>query len=252
MFKEQTIEELFSVIKTTGAVLKEMQPKLNRLSFIEKMNQENNYVTEADVFSEKKIIDYLKKNYPEDSIISEESDQQLEEGKYVWHLDPLDGTVNYARGYEHWAISLARTNQHTSETEIAIVHSPPLNKTWFYVNTFDEKNSYLIEGEDFHLIERENSPGKILATGMSYDKKVREQYLAMLPALMKNFSDIRHIGSTALNFCFLAEGRVDAFYDLEFQIWDWKAGAAIAKKAGNNLILEQNPNNSWRIKANLS
>lgn len=251
--KDEKDKLLFQLVKEVGCELLAMQ-EISKDFQIKNSNQPNNYVTSADLYSEEMILNFIKLHYPDDSIISEEATEananKNVEGDYIWHVDPLDGTVNFLRGYEYWCISVARVEVSTGKTVLAFVYCPPLDKGWGYLEEFGF--SFTINRlNEIKAFKKASFQGKILGVGFSYDKQIRETYGMLLPTLLPDYDDIRHSGSTALNLCFLAEGRIDSFYDLESKSWDFMAGKAIAENSGNSVKATLNsPHNTYKIEGN--
>lgn len=205
----------------------------------------NDFATEADLASEQLIIKRLKALRPNDIYVAEEGtgsevklDKNVKAGTLIWHIDPLDGTVNFSRGVEFFAVSIAAVDAITGKTVLGVVYAPAIKRTFFSYEEF----SYVQEADgDIELLKTARySTAHLLALGFAYESEERSLLSHSLPELLENFGDMRHFGSCALNLCFLAEGRVDAYVETYSKTWDFMAGELIARNAG--IIVEAIPN----------
>lgn len=174
-------------------------------------------------------------------------------GRVEWHVDPIDGTVNFVRGIEHHAFSVGvcvRAADGSEEWIAGLVASPGLGATWVGLRG---EGAYRVEG----LLSREalasvggagaaeaalsvrrlsGTPrglsGRILATGFAYKGDNRAPQLAKLIDLMDGYDDIRRCGSAAIDLCMVAEGRINSYAERGLGIYDYAAGALIAEEAG--------------------
>lgn len=211
-------------------------------------DQVNNYATEGDLHAEKRILAYLKAHYPNDSIISEETEgMTVGDSGFVWHIDPIDGTTNYLRGNEYWGVSIARVNAMDRNTDIAVVHAPALNKTWYTYATTDK--AFVKKNHNTKPIVKPNYPGKILMTGLPYDKTIRTRLLEALPTMAEDYVDVRHVGSAALGLTLLAEGMCDGLVLWTAKSWDIMAGKEIAEKTGHKFNITLDKNGDYEIVA---
>lgn len=199
--------------------------------------QANDFATQADLASQKFILSELKKLRPHDIYIAEEDEKTTDSSplttdpdSLTWYIDPIDGTINYSRGVEFFGISIGAVNTLTGEAVYGVVRAPGINRTWFA----HEGKSYV--GPNFkNAVEFKNKIHKtahLLGIAFGYEKSEQRLLLSKLPALMEHFGDIRLFGSGALNICFLAEGRLDAYMEITLHPWDHKAGALIANNVG--------------------
>jgi myo-inositol-1(or 4)-monophosphatase len=79
----------------------------------------------------------------------------------------------------------------------------------------------------------------LVGTGFAYSPERRRQQAEVLMRLLPEVRDVRRIGSCALDLCMVAAGRLDAYYELGVNVWDWSAGALIAEEAGASLVLPE-------------
>lgn len=167
-----------------------------------------------------------------------------------WHIDPIDGTVNYVRNIEHHAFSVGVCTAADEEEaglglgdwQIGLVASPGLGATWLAATG---RGAYRIDGRLADYRETSSAiparrlrgtppglSGRLLATGFAYALSNRGAQLAKLEDLMTGYDDIRRCGSAALDLCMVAEGRVNGYAERGLGIYDYAGGAVIVEEAG--------------------
>ena len=190
-------------------------------------------VTEADLRSEEILINAIKKEFPNDGIISEESETINPKADRFWVIDPLDGTVNYANDIPQVAITL-----------MLIEDSSP---TQAYV--FDIYNEILYEGykgsgafknsEKLEVSKSTSMQKAIVATGFPYDRVHHsDQYIPTFEAVLKSCGGIRRFGSAALDVCWIADNKFDAYFEFFSKPWDTLGASLILKEAGGKVVDE--------------
>ena len=188
-------------------------------------------VTEADLRSEEILINAIKKEFPNDGIISEESETVNPKADRFWVIDPLDGTVNYANDIPQVAITL-----------MLIEDSSP---TQAYV--FDIYNDILYEGykgsgafknnEKLEVSKSTSMQKAIVATGFPYDRVHHsDQYIPTFQAVLQSCGGIRRFGSAALDVCWIADNKFDAYFEFFIKPWDTLGASLILEEAGGKVI----------------
>ncbi|WP_051297873.1 inositol monophosphatase family protein [Brevibacterium album] len=180
-------------------------------------------------------------------------------GRFEWHVDPIDGTVNFVRGIEHYCFSVGvRVLPGTHESGDAdragsadepvtadadagwtagLVAAPALGRIWFaregraWTAPLAALTDPDVEARPLTGASAPTS-GRVVATGFGYAPERRAQQLASLALVMEEFDDIRRCGSAALDLCMAAEGRVNAYYERGLGVYDFAGGAYIAQSAG--------------------
>lgn len=180
----------------------------------------NDFLTSADLRSEKVIIQELTKVRPDYSILSEESGLQVGENKeYCWLIDPLDGTVNFVRGIPFWCISLALKR---GDSVIAGVVYDPLRNECFFA---EEGKGAFLNNRRLRL-----APVHYLDEALVSFSGVKSSVVAKIFASCLSG---RKVGSQAISLAYVAAGRFDAFVRLDgTNSWDTAAGTLIATEAG--------------------
>ena len=184
------------------------------------------FVTNADLKTEKIIIEELKKAKPNYSIISEESGVENNKDKdNTWIIDPIDGTVNFLHGIPHFAISIALK---TKDEIISGLIFDPIKDEMFYA----EKNNGAFFNNQRIRVSKKNEINDCLFVAGSK---------------LKNDPDLpfRKSGCAALDMAYVASGRYDGYFQNNLNLWDIAAGIILVKEAGgmvNKIDLSQNNN----------
>jgi myo-inositol-1(or 4)-monophosphatase len=189
-------------------------------------------VTAVDTASEELVVSRLLGARPDDGVLGEEGAAREGTSGVRWVIDPIDGTVNFLYDLPAYAISIA------AEVDGIVRAGVVLNVATGELFT-------ATSGGGAHLV----APGRpepvrltgsapvsldqaLVATGFGYRVEQRRRQGAVVAQLVTRVRDIRRHGSSALEFCAAAAGRVDAFYELDLEPWDHAAGALIAAEAG--------------------
>jgi len=188
----------------------------------------SNFVTEADLDSEKRIVNRIRESFPRHAIISEESHSDRADSEDLWIIDPLDGTSNFMHGIPHFAISLAY--YHNGLPQVGIVFNP-----------IREDMYVTVVGQGaWHNGVRQRVDGSqrldevVIACGFYYDRDRMMQ--ATLDTLgdffRKNVHGMRRFGAAALDLCNLGCGQYGLFFEYKLHPWDYAAGQLFVTEAG--------------------
>lgn len=188
-------------------------------------------VTSVDRDSERIIVDLLQRNFPDHGILAEEeTDRRSSQNRYLWIIDPLDGTTNFAHSYPHFCVSIAL--QYDGEIVLGLVYDPIRDECFrALLGRGATLNENPIQISAISELDK-----SLLATGFPYDRRENANYyLTFFKAFMTRCQGIRRNGSAALDLCYVACGRLDGFWELKLKPWDTAAGALIVKEAGGKL-----------------
>ncbi|MEJ2212148.1 MAG: inositol monophosphatase family protein [Anaerolineae bacterium] len=188
-------------------------------------------VTEADVASERLIVAAIRERFPGHTILAEEGEgdtQKLIAGaETLWLVDPLDGTVNYAHGFPMWAVSLALAQR--GQVVVAVTYSP-LHDEMFWA---ERGQGAWLNGARVRTSSAGRLRDALLATGFAYRRAtLKDNNLAEFNAMMPRVQGLRRAGAAVLDMALLACGRLDAYWEMHLQPWDWAAGWLLVKEAG--------------------
>jgi myo-inositol-1(or 4)-monophosphatase len=212
--------------REAAKVLLENLGKVKEIEFKAK----NSLVTEVDKLSEKIIISNIKKNFPTHDIFAEESGKDLSDSDYLWLIDPIDGTTNYAHAYPFFSISIALEVK--GEVIAGLVYDPVKDEMF----TAEKGKGAFLNGEPISVSKSDEINHSHLCTGFMHEVEW------MVEANIRNFGNfirraraVRRDGSAALDLCYVACGRFDGFWELGLNPWDTAAAVLIVKEAGGHL-----------------
>ncbi len=192
-------------------------------------------VTEVDRASEALIKGMLRDARPGDAFVGEETGSDAGDGTTAaevrWIVDPVDGTVNLLYGQPMYAVSVAA--ELNGEVVAGVVVNVPQNITYSAVRGRGATR------DGVTLTVRPEVPvsQRLVLTGFSYDGDLRAFQGAAIGRLLPHVRDIRRLGSAALDLCLVAEGAADGYVEEGVHVWDYAAGALIAREAGARVEL---------------
>ena len=183
-------------------------------------------VTAADRAAEDVIVTGILAARPDDSIVGEEGTDRSGTSGVRWYVDPIDGTANYLYGVPFFSVAIGA--EVDGEMEVGVV--------------LDAVSGELFRarrGEGARLGDTSLSASAttdlgscLLGTGFSYHPLRRRRQAEILVEVLPQVRDIRRFGSAALDLCWVAAGRLDAYYEAGLNPWDYKAGWLVATEAG--------------------
>jgi myo-inositol-1(or 4)-monophosphatase len=188
-------------------------------------------VTEADVASEQLIVAAIGRAFPSHRILSEEGLGDLDDfvagSSPVWLVDPLDGTVNYAHGYPAWGVSLALSQ--AGQVLVAVTFDPLRDEIF----SAQKGQGAWCNGEHLKVSDVAGLRQALVATGFAYKRAtLADNNLAEFGAVMPQVQGVRRAGSAVLDLAHLASGRLDGYWEMHLNPWDWAAGWLLVEEAG--------------------
>jgi myo-inositol-1(or 4)-monophosphatase len=187
-------------------------------------------VTEADVASERLLVERLRAAFPDHAIEAEEEVCDPDTGGARWFLDPLDGTVNFVHRLPAFAVSLGLYVDGVPEA--AVVHAPRLGETF----TARRGQGAHLDGAEIAVSETVELSEAVLATGFPYRRgELPNDNLGNFNALFHRVRGVRRMGSAALDLAYTAAGRLDGFWELHLAPHDVAAGALLVREAGGEV-----------------
>ena len=215
------IQDISKVARKAGKLISE-----NRHNDVFQKSGRANFVTDMDVASQKMIVSELKSIIPDANFFAEESeDNELKQG-FNWIIDPIDGTTNYMLGYNHSAISIGLVKD--NEGILGVVYDPYRDEMFTAVK---DEGAFL----NGNSIKAESRPieSAVFAFGTAmYNRELTDLTFNTARAVFDICGDLRRSGSAALDMCYVACGRTDAFFEMILQPWDYAAASVIAREAG--------------------
>ena len=189
-------------------------------------------VTAVDQESERLVVERLLAVRPDDGVLGEEGAARTGGSRVRWVVDPIDGTVNFLYGLPAYAVSIAA--EVDGEVRAGAVLDVATGELFTAVAG---GGAWLtLPGAEEPTLLAVSAPPSLeqtlVATGFGYRVEQRRAQGAAVAELLTRVRDIRRFGSSALDLCSLAAGRVDAYYELGLKPWDHAAGGLVAAEAG--------------------
>ena len=183
-------------------------------------------VTEIDKRSEDFLLGVIRKRYPNQRIVAEESGELPGHGDCAWFVDPLDGTVNYAHGLPIYCVSIGFMEG--GSLHLGAVYDPSRDECF----SAERGRGAWLNGKPITVSSEKNLDQSLLVTGFSYDIRTNpDNNLDHFAHFAVHSQAVRRLGSAALDLCYVAAGRFDGFWELDLHPWDVAAGALIAAEA---------------------
>jgi myo-inositol-1(or 4)-monophosphatase len=190
-------------------------------------------VTEADLAAERLIIERIKSYHPRHAVLAEESGASRLEGEpkseYLWIVDPLDGTTNFAHGYPCFCVSIAL--EHNGVIEVGVIHDPTRDETF----AAERGDGATLNGRRIRASEIDDLNRAMLCTGFPYDVRDRGNFARHFSNFIMHAQAVRRDGSAALDLAYVACGRFDGFWEEGLRPWDVAAGVLLVEEAGGRV-----------------
>lgn len=191
-----------------------------------------NLVTSMDIASEEFIVGAIKKKFPDHLIVAEEGGGTDSGKDFIWYIDPIDGTNNYAHGIQNFAVSIGIFSKELNSICAGVVYDPYHDEMF---KALRGSYSYL-NGEQIDVSETSNLGSAIIATGFPYEKEDPSSNNSVrLAKILPHLRDIRRLGAASLDLCYVACGRIDGYWESTLQPWDTAAGSLIVEEAGGSV-----------------
>ena len=186
-------------------------------------------VTEVDEQAERVIKEILLGVFPSYGMLAEEGGEQRGEEDARWIVDPLDGTTNYAHGLPIFCVSIAL--ERTGELVLGVVYDPMREET--YVAQCG--GGATLNDEPIRVSDTDEAIQALIATGFPHDRDKMPEALDLFGRFAALTRGMRRLGSTALDLCYVASGRLDGYYERGIWAWDIAAGSLILEEAGGKV-----------------
>ncbi|MCY7368625.1 MAG: inositol monophosphatase [Chamaesiphon sp.] len=208
-----------------GAVL---QACWGKLESIEEKGRPGDLVTEADKQAEAVILEVIRRHFPEHSILAEESGQFGDlDAEYLWAIDPLDGTTNYAHQYPFSAASIGLLIN--GVPAVGAIFDP------FHKELFCGAVGLgaTCNGKPIHVSKVDKLAQSLLVTGFAYDRReTSDNNYQEFCYLTHITQGVRRAGAASVDLAYVACGRLDGYWERGLSPWDLAAGVAIVEAAG--------------------
>lgn len=189
----------------------------------------NDFVSEADREAERRIVEIIRRAYPDHAVLGEEGGAQGDVGSHGarWIIDPLDGTTNYLHGLPWYSVSIALEIK--GRLEIGVVYDPNRNELF----VAERGKGARLDDRRLRVSQATKLAGTVLGTGFPFKSNQHlDTYTETFKAVSQTGCAIRRAGSAALDLAYVAAGRFDGFWELGLQPWDIAAGVLLIQEAG--------------------
>jgi myo-inositol-1(or 4)-monophosphatase len=212
-------------VMSAGVILQDSWGKIETIS---EKARPGDLVTEVDTKAEAAILAVLSRHVSDHQILAEESGR-LGDGSndYLWAIDPLDGTTNYAHGYPIAAVSVGLLVE--GIPQVGAVYNPFRNELFRAAKGLGAT----LNRRSIQVSETESLNKSLLVTGFAYDRReTTDNNYAEFCYLTHLTQGVRRSGSAALDLTDVACGRLDGYWERGIQTWDIAAGLVILEEAG--------------------
>jgi myo-inositol-1(or 4)-monophosphatase len=216
------LEAVLSAAKEAGEVLRKGFGWKHSVKY----KGEVDLVTEVDEQAEQVIREILLGAFPTYGMLAEEGGALVGEEDARWIVDPLDGTINYAHGLPLFAVSIAL--EKVEEVVLGVVHDPIREETY----VAERRGGATLNGEPIRVSDTNELIQALIATGFPYDRPKMPEALELFGRFAAITRGMRRLGSTALDLCYVASGRLDGYYERGIWAWDIAAGGLLLEEAG--------------------
>ncbi len=187
-------------------------------------------VSAMDRGAERIIVDAILGRFPEDGFLGEEGGERSGGSGRRWIVDPLDATVNYLYGIPLWGVSIAL--EESDGTSLGIVVLPALDQAYLAVRgegawRVERGRATALSGSSCTTLSQ-----ALIATGFGYSAERRVSQAEVVRRIIGRVRDVRRTGCAVIDFCWLAEGRADGYYEYGLNPWDHAAAALVCREAG--------------------
>src|SRR5713226_7974586 len=226
------LDAAIEIAQEAGKILREEFERTPNITY----KGDVDLVTQADKRSEQAIVERLQKYFPEHAVAAEEGTGRDTDSEFRWHVDPLDGTTNFAHGYPCFSVSIALAQRDTLLA--ATVFNP------FYNELFAAARSEgaTFNGKKIHVSKVAALSASLLCTGFPVRNRKASANLQYYGEFTQRSHGVRRDGSAALDLASVAAGRFDGFWEFGLQRWDIAAGVLLIEEAGGKVSdFEGNP-----------
>ncbi len=230
------------VVQEAASILREIYARGVR--HVEYKSSAVDLVTEGDMASEKVILERLKAQFPDDAVLGEETGAHGS-GRRRWIFDPLDGTTNFAHRLPIFGVSIALVEG--EEILLGVTCDVVHRRLYWAVRG---EGAWTRSAEEATPRPLRVSPVKelqraLVATGFPYDKASSpDNNVREFAAFLVRTQGLRRAGAATVDMAWVADGRLDGYWEQKLHPWDWAAGALLVTEAGGRVTDYRG--NPWR------
>jgi len=219
------LEAAVEIAREAGKVLCEELERPPAIAY----KGEFDLVTQADRRSESVIVSGLQKYFPEHAVAAEEGTGKETASEFRWHVDPLDGTTNFAHGYPCFCVSMALARK--NELLLGVIYNPVYNELF----TATHGEGAFLNGKRIRCSKINALKNSLLCTGFpNHDRQAHPNIHYYWDFTLRSHG-VRRDGSAALDLASVASGRFDSFWEFGLKAWDTAAGVIMVEESGGKI-----------------
>ncbi|AAN47232.1 inositol monophosphatase family protein [Leptospira interrogans] len=229
---EEVKRRIKSVQSVSGIFIEsalKLQKDLKTFSFSTEI-EERDQIHKADEMMGKFIVEYLRQNFPSDSILSEDHYKHEGNNSFRWVLDPIDGSMNFVRGIPLYCVSIGL--EHRESPVAGVVFAPGLSTKYSAILSQGAfKNGLRIDVSNTESLAR----AMLVPSFPTNRKEILNEVISDITAFISCGRSMRRTGSFVLDTCWVAEGLLDGIWEKGVKLWDTAASSVILMEAGGKL-----------------
>ena len=187
-------------------------------------------VTDVDVAAENAVLEILANQFPTFGILAEESPPVAGASPYLWVVDPLDGTRNYAQGIPHFCTVVALSKG--TVPVLGVTYDPVRDEVF----SAQQGAGAFLNGEPITVSENSRLDQSLLGCDLGYVDEKAGLAVDLIRSLWPGMLSLRLMGSAALGVAYAAAGRVDLYFHHSLSPWDIAAGLVLVREAGGTIV----------------
>lgn len=217
------LNQIINIVKKAGEIYKSADLNLD----IEEKGSSVNLVTKYDKMIQNFLFEELTKVIPEAHFFGEEGadNKELTDG-YCFIIDPIDGTTNFIKGFQHSAISVGLA--YNKELILGVVLDPDLDNIYYAEKG---KGAYL-NGKPIHVSNCKLQESLVLFGTCPYEHHLAPETFKLAEKIFYECLELRRSGTAALDICYVASGKCDLYFELILRPWDWAGATMVLLEAG--------------------
>jgi myo-inositol-1(or 4)-monophosphatase len=220
-----SLEAAVEIAQEAGKILREEMDRPLRIAY----KGDFDLVTQADRRSEALIVSRLQKYFPGHAVAAEEGTGKDTASEYRWHVDPLDGTTNFAHRYPCFCVSMALT--YKTELQLGVIYNPVYDELF----TAARGEGAFFNGKKIHCSKIDALKNSLLCTGFpNHNREANPNFHFYWDFTLRSHG-VRRDGSAALDLAFVAMGRFESFWEFGLNPWDTAAGVILVEEAGGKI-----------------
>jgi myo-inositol-1(or 4)-monophosphatase len=219
------LDAAIDIAQEAGKILREEMERPPTIAY----KGDFDLVTQADRRSEQLIVARLRELFPQHAVAAEEGTGTDTGSDYRWHVDPLDGTTNFAHGYPCFCVSMALAFK--GELLVGVIYNPIYQE--LFAAARGEGATF--NGKKIHCSNIDALKNSLLCTGFPNHKRLANPNMHYYWDFTLRSHGVRRDGSAALDLAYVAMGRFDSFWEFGLNPWDTAAGVVLVEEAGGKI-----------------